>query len=249
MTRSWYSISIAVLLVAGSIGAAQTRTYDGQAEAFWEYRVQSSDPWVRAAAVSIPLTTPAIDVRFRYQFTPETAAPPTRRYLGGAWYDAVIREAGAGDMPVMISRETTARWTQTVAPSRFGSTIKIDDSRDTDPAGQGPYNVTSWQSNPSLGDLKDFSNPITLLSFRYNLDGTAGARTFDAIFEGRDRFAAPNSFAFTYLETNSGSVNFAALTWSPMTVMVVPTPGAAVVVVAGMCVLVRSRRVSWGDGK
>jgi hypothetical protein len=147
------------------------------------------------------------------------------RWFAGARYDIVWRNMSNGldDIYVLGARATGFRLaTQTMVSSRFGSSIKVDDSRDTLPPGQGTFGVNSSQGAPAFG-FGDESNPAVLAEFWFDLDGTPGDREVTALFLPPPNGNTSDRFMSIYT-TYDGSQNKPLSTFSPAIVRVLPCP-------------------------
>lgn len=108
-------------------------------------------------------------------------------YFAGSQFDlGVFGPEGATDTvtnavrPYFFQRSTT----QVIVVTRFGSMLKIDDSRDTLPFGEGPRGVFPAQLPEAFAQWPPPTrdNPAHVFTFDLNLDGTPGDRYLSATF-------------------------------------------------------------------
>jgi hypothetical protein len=126
-------------------------------------------------------------------------------------------------------------------PKRLGSLIKLD---------PGASNIslpgadTQWmqplQTLTSLpGFVPSYDNPITILQYRLNLDGTEGVRELYGVF-----FRPAEALAFQSLGPPGGPIlvdYLAPLRQTPAT-LIVPTPGSCAIVGCLLAMGLRRRR-------
>ncbi|MDX2148706.1 MAG: hypothetical protein SFZ23_14430 [Planctomycetota bacterium] len=125
---------------------------------------------------------------------------------------------------------------QTLVSTRFANTIKIDDSRDTDPPGVGTRGVTIGQGWADSGFPHTSERPISLLDFSLRLSGELGDRSVISEFLWLD----PND-VYIYV-SRSSRTNVPHTTTVPLTIRVIPAPGAAAFMTFGMLAAARRRR-------
>lgn len=164
--------------------------------------------------------------------------------FAGAQFDAVVLNAGPGDEVVNPERPHPYNLgsNQTIVATRFGSTIKIDDSRDTLGPGMGTRGVFPGQLVENFAPPGGFvrENPGAPFVFGLNLDGTPGDRIIDALHTsstgtGDSRFRAytsPEGAVETFYIFHPWLPINARV--EPATVRVVPGPGALMVLAAGL---------------
>jgi hypothetical protein len=119
----------------------------------------------------------AVMVRVKADWVPELGYA-----LSQARFDLMVRDARPGDAASDFVRPPPfTKFPQSIVASRFGSTIKIDDSRDTLPPGAGQRAIYTFQ-DPEFRNAEFCSNrPATVFSCELTLDGTRGVRVIDAI--------------------------------------------------------------------
>ena len=108
--------------------------------------------------------------------------------FAGARFDAVVA-AGSGGLadsasgflrPFPLAHIVP----QAIVASRFGAVLKLDDSRDTLPPGDGTRGVSPSQGKEIMGDPRFFTtaNPISVFEFTLELDGSTGTRSLSEFF-------------------------------------------------------------------
>lgn len=162
--------------------------------------------------------------------------------FAGAQFDAVVFGAGDGDYVANPIRPfpLTAGSNQTLAVTRFGNQIKVDDIRDTLPPGEGTRGVFPGQLVGGFGDHNNPDNPITVFVMTLALDGTPGDRDIRALFIAPTGWNSVDRFMRIYTSF-TGAQNIPLSTNSGATVRVIPAPwsGAALL---GACGAAASRR-------
>lgn len=173
--------------------------------------------------------------------------------FAGAQFDQVVLNAGPGDEVVNPERPHPYNLgsNQTIVATRFGSTIKIDDSRDTLAPGMGTRGVFPAQLVENFAPPGGFvrENPGAPFVFGLNLDGTPGDRTIDAIYIGHSGTGASGFRAYTS-PAGAQEAFYLFHPWLPInarfeaaTIRVVPGPGAVMALTAaGLVALMRRVR-------
>jgi hypothetical protein len=211
--------------------------FEGEATWIWEASVDSGATWVRDR-IEVDASERSVWIRSYLSFPP--VAPGG--YFNAVSLDATITNAGSSTITDRIDNlhygfnGARPSYQQQV----FGNVLKIDTGFDPLPPGQG----TGWLS---LGQLvvapgQSRANPIGMVNFALNLDGTLGDRSIDGVFRQRSNFPSGHVviIALTpFIETDF-LVPF--LHHAPFTVSVVPTPTSVTVVVAGLVMGTRRLR-------
>lgn len=179
-----------------------------------------------------------------------SAVPHTGHAFGTVRFDVAVSDSGEGDAVGGMGYGPYGTGVpSTVAATRFGSTIKIDDVRDTLPPGLGGRTVQPSQLTPQIEYPIDLRNPAPVFYFRVDVDGTEGTRTVSAIFAppvpgGNDI----DRFVFLYYDVG-GANNLPLSTYGGhFAIRVVPSPGGCGVVVFGVvwgCSRRRGRDSRW----
>ncbi|MDX2147472.1 MAG: hypothetical protein SFZ23_08105 [Planctomycetota bacterium] len=161
--------------------------------------------------------------------------------FAGAQPDFIIDNAGAGDAVSNIERPVPFNFApQTIVSSRFGNSIKIDDSRDTLGPGLGTRGVTPGQGVQAFTPNFSTANPAVIFTFSYTPDATATVRdlrfTFIAPTGGNttDRIFRVYTSANGAQATPTSTVTGASIA--------IPAPGALALLGLGGLAAGRRRR-------
>jgi hypothetical protein len=238
-------VKIAPLLaisIVATAAHAQTVRFEGQATWWWEASADGGATW-SASTLEVPQSQGTVRVRTTCSFPPVFGY-----YLGGAAIDQRITgvsNAGLNDTLSILNVGIMS--VQTFAARRFGNILKIDDVSDTLPPGEGSAHLFIGQPNPSIGPYT-LANPITnLVVFDLHLDGSAGDRFVDAWW----RDWTPNypqippgpRIHVRNRDLADPDIIVPDLTVNPLTIRVIPAPGAVAVLAAfGFAVGRRRRR-------
>lgn len=226
---------IVVIAGASSAVVAQT-TRVGTASFLWELSADDGATW-RPGTLEVDQATASVMARVSVSWSGDAG-----RWFAGVQYDAVWQSEGLGGLNDSLTFVTRlpdfADTVQQLAVTRLGSTLKIDDVRDTLPPGQGSFSIISAQLDPGFGGAVD-DNPARLLSFRVNLDGVPGNRTL----RGLPRISAPGDTIDRYVRIYTGqAINLPQVTQFPATLRVIPVPGSIALFAIGFVPLARRRR-------
>lgn len=191
----------------------------------------------RDGVVDVERGVRTVRVRVRADWTPEGGYALSR-----ARFDAFVRDAGAGDTAMTFQRPFPfdASFPQTIVGTRFGTTIKIDDSRDTDGPGLGTRAIFSFQEREEGNPDFDSSRPVTVFSYELTLDGTLGTRVADGVI----LLSPIDSRDLTVWTTPPGGIRVIPATVVPVSIRVVPSPGGAVLAGAGALLVRRRKRAA-----
>lgn len=166
--------------------------------------------------------------------------------FAGMQYDVTISDAGS-DVATDLTRPYPFGTIQaaTLVATRFGSTIKIDDHRDTFAPGVGTRGIFSGQLiQMHLGADFSTANPATVFQFRLNL-GDQTIRTLTSLYRPPTGGDTISRFMRVYTSP-MGSQNTPVSTTSGMIIdNYTPAPGAALAIAlaaGGACL--RRRRPS-----
>lgn len=213
-------------------------TYVGTASFVWELSADRGTTWT-TGLLEVPQNQSRVDARVRVSWSADAGT-----WFNATGFDAVWSgDAGAGPTDSLITAQKEPDFegaAQNLAATRFGTLLKIDDSRDTLPPGEGQRAILVGQVAPTLGgDNSD--NPAQLLRFSFQLDGSLGTRTILALpialtgGNSTDRFVR----IFT---TFNGAGNFPLVTQFPATLRVIPGPASLTSIVIVALPLARRRR-------
>jgi hypothetical protein len=227
--------------VAASATHAQTVRFEGQATWWWEASADGGATWSQSV-LEVPSNQPAVRVRAACSF-PQVFG----YYFGAAFIDQRItglNNAGLGDSLTILNVGILSA--QTFAARRFGNVLKIDDINDVLPPGEGQGHLGIGQPNPSIGPYT-LANPIiNLVVFDLHLDGSAGDRFVDAWW----RDWTPNypqippgpRIHVRNRDLADPDIIVPDLTVNPLTIRVIPAPGAVAVLLAPGLAIARRRR-------
>lgn len=148
------------------------------ARAAWQV---SPDGVVWTDDLEVDSSHTTVYVRLRVTFI----APPERAHFGAMFFDATVRSPSPAsgdfadrDLPAHVPRWLYYSNPPPIVTGRFGDMLKLDDSRDTLPPGQGPHWIIPSLPFGFLGS----SNPADVFQYRLLLDGSVGDRFIDAVF-------------------------------------------------------------------
>lgn len=216
--------------------------FEGEATWWWEASIDNRATWT-SSLLEVPQGQSVVNIRASCAF-------PTgpSYYFAGARIDQTItgiEGAGIGDTVVVTDPGFANQ--QTLVPRRFGSVLKIDDTSDTLPPGEGPGHWGIFQPGAAVGGYT-YANPVLgVIDFDLYLDGTLGDRQISAWWRGwADRFPGfPDVGPAIYI-LNHNAVDFdfifPALTVNELTIRVVPAPGTTMLACAVACLAARRRR-------
>ena len=176
-------------------------------------------------------------IRLRADWTPEAGYA-----LAALSFDGVVRNAAPGDEATGFVRPPPFDRvpTQTVAAMRFGSTIKIDDSRDTLPPDQGACWVRIEQGPQDFNPDFDASRPLTAFLWDFILDGTEGTREVDALVARHPGTMEREVQIYTSPTGEQRSIVLGRV--NTLSIRVVPSPGAAAFAMGVVFLAGRRRR-------
>jgi hypothetical protein len=228
---------VACLFVATTSASAQGISYriEGEATWWWEASADGGATWT-PSFLEVPAGQGVVKVRASCAFP-----PGPRHYFAGAMIDQTItglNHAGLNDTVVVTDQGFTNP--QTLNSLRFGNVLKIDDESDTLPPGEGPSNWGIFQPGHAVGPWT-YANPVLgLMDFDLYLDGTAGDRLIDAWWRDwsayfpNDPIIANMGPAILMLNRNlvDWDYIYPDLTVNPLTIRVIPAPGAVALLLA-----------------
>lgn len=206
---------VAAFALACAAPSADAQTYLGSLT--WE--ANDGTGW---QAGRMETTAASVRVRFRAAWDP----PNPDYYFAGCQFDAVVTTSDSHtDVVSDAARATSTRWAsvQTLAVSRFGNTIKVDDVRDTMPPGQGTRGVFPGQLVEAF-DPQDHSNPINLFEFTLTFDGVAGTRHVNSLYVAPTGGNTTDHVMRIYTTFTGQSMNPSTTTF-PLEIVYVPGPG------------------------
>lgn len=165
--------------------------------------------------------------------------------FAGAHFDVVISNAGPGDVAFDPVRPGTfaSGSSQTLVASRFGSTIKIDDSRDTAPPGAGGRGVFPGQlAQAFAGTNFTVGRPVTIFEFSFTPDASFNSRLIDVLYvlpSGGPQPPIPNTRIYT---SSGGAQRSIVAVTNTLNIIDTPTPGVSGILGLSAIVLTRRRR-------
>ena len=165
--------------------------------------------------------------------------------FAGSQFDAVVSGAGAGDSVSDATRPfpTGAGSNQTIVATRFGNEIKIDDVRDTSGPGAGTRGVFPGQLVEQFAGTNFTSaNPINIFTFKLNLDGTEGLRSFRNLYIAPSGGNTTDHVMRVYTSSSGGQNNPVTTTTGGGVNVVIPAPGSLALLGLGALAAGRRRR-------
>lgn len=216
--------NLATLLCAGLCASASAQV--GTGTWTWEVSADGGESWASGLVV-VPQDQQEVRIRGVAAWSTDAGTWG----FAGTRFDFVWETPGDGDAVTLMRRIPPFNgFGQTLAATRFGSIIKIDDSRDTLPPGEGDRGVAPGQLAPAFGN-PDTSNPIAVVEFRFALDGTPGDREVTSLFMAPTGGNTVDRVYRVYT-TREGMQNIPLVSIHNATVRVVPSPAAACTLLA-----------------
>lgn len=214
--------------VAGQIGTATFA---------WELSADGGATW-SSGVLTVPQEQREVLARVRVDWSNDAGFS-----FGTATFDGTITAehgVGSGDSVTALGRGDLLRW-RGAAASRFGHIIKIDDPRDLDPPGMGPY----WYiPSNSLNLDGSGPRPINILTVTLSLDGSLGTREFSQVLGSRPHYPPGGVVEIIINAPFPPGVasNFPATTLIGAAVNVVPAPSSVMCLMAFAAWSARRRR-------
>jgi hypothetical protein len=218
-----------ILAASTSVALAQL----GNATITWE--ADDGRGWTNTR---LETTSPSVQVRMRVAWEAVAGF-----MFAGVQFDTVISgPAVAADVVTDPRRPGFfgSGSSQTLVGTRFGDTIKIDDVRDTLPAGLGPRGVFPGQFPDFLGGPYDRSNPAAVFTFRLDFDNIPGTRTVNSLYLATGGGDTISRYLRIYT-SGGGAQNTPNTTTLPLDIIFIPTPGTTACAAATL-LLTRRRR-------
>lgn len=236
MSRVRARVGAAVFVAAGAAAAAWGQPFS--ATLTFEASTDGGTTW-RAGEVVLEPVAQSLLIRLRADWTPEAGYA-----LAGLAFDGVVRNAAPGDEATGFVRPPPFDRvpTQTVAAMRFGSTIKIDDSRDTLPPDQGARWVRIEQAPQNFNPDFDASRPLTAFLWEYIADGTEGTREADVLVARHPDPGTMERVIRVYTSPAGEQQLIVVGRVDTLSIQVVPSPGAAVLAMGVVFLAGRRRR-------
>ncbi|MDX2146785.1 MAG: hypothetical protein SFZ23_04620 [Planctomycetota bacterium] len=182
---------------------------------------------------------------------PESGLPAPSIGFAGFTADLWVENAGSGDRVLDIVRPAPFDFPrQTLVATRFGNTIKLDDSRDTFPPGMGVRGISAGQGVAAFTPKFSSANPVTVLTFVLTVDDQVGPRGFDIQHQISPIEPPPPVRWVRYYTTPNGAqgVAFAAEQFDAR-INVIPAAGSEIVTlfapVVGVSRRFRPSEPSW----
>jgi hypothetical protein len=161
------------LAVGGVTGLAGAQPYSAWLR--MEVSTDEGATW-RDGVVDVEPGARTVRVRVRADWTPEGGYA-----LSAARFDVFVRDAADGDVARDFDRPAPFdSFPEMIVATRFGTTIKVDDSRDTQGPGLGTRAIFCFQGSEDGNPDFDPSRPVTVFSYELALDGTLGERVAEA---------------------------------------------------------------------
>ncbi|MDX2146783.1 MAG: hypothetical protein SFZ23_04610 [Planctomycetota bacterium] len=161
----------------------------------------------------------------------------------GSQYDIEIRNTGPGDIATDLVRPTPFDFApQTVVARRFGTSIGIDDSRDTLGPGLGTRGITPGQGVAAFSPNFSYANPVTIFTFALTVDQRLGQRDFRITNTNPTGFPLDRMIR-VYTNPNGGQATpFTTVDMSTRINVVIPAPASLGVGLVAIGVCARRRR-------
>jgi hypothetical protein len=220
-------------------GVATNAYAQGTLRFAWQGSVDGGTTWVEdRVAVEDPNAEILVRAQIQWENSPGYA-------LASAAYDVTItgvQNTGMSDqVSNIIKIEPFTSTQQTLAVTRFGSVLKIDDSRDNSPPGAGDRRVVSSQFFEIGGMPFSRDNPVNFFGFTLRLDGSLGTRVVNHIF---GETAGGGIITPRLYTTPQGGQTSPMPISIPLEIAVIPAPSAAICFACGSFVLAGRRRRS-----
>lgn len=216
------------------------------ASTVWEVSLDNGASW-QGGVVNAPTSQASALVRLRVGWT-VTNPPPGSMFYHSMLVDSVAQSLGAGGLGDTITNPmelaTGSSGTSLVVSSsvgkRIGSLLKLDPGW---PNLSLPAADAQWMNPRNLllgipGFFPTFDNPVTVIQYQLNLDGTQGARELYGVF-----FRPEQALAFRVYNPgfpDAGTFT-APLQQFPAT-LIVPAPGVGVLALGALAFAARRRR-------
>ncbi len=239
-----------VTSVVVKIASAQTTVFCD-----WQLSLDNGTTW-QAGNVSAPPTQSSVWVRAVTTVRDNGVPVPSGiapNFLAAAIEGWSLTAAPTNDQVVGISVLTpsvpaaalSAPFAQASLMSRrFGSLLIADRRGDTSPPGEG-LGIGIRNLAGGAGQVPATTNPLPIFVMSVALDGSFGDRVFSGAFVGFTDFsfiAPSNSVAVGNPFLASSTWQVAPVTQTPVTLTIIPSPGAATCAIAGAMFAVRRRR-------
>lgn len=228
---------IATVLASGCASAALAQL--GNATITWE--ADDGRGWT---STRLETTAPSVQVRMRVEWDQR---PTTGNAFAGLQFDAVT--TGPADALDNVSNARRLypfdrASAQTLSVMRFGSSLKIDDSRDTLPPGTGPRGIFPGQLAPGFGDTNfTTSNPVSVFAFSLQFDATPGTRRINSLYIAPSGGDTVSRYLRLYLPNTGGAQNTPSTITLPLDIVYIPAPsGTLLALTAGAMALRPNRR-------
>lgn len=223
---------VAFLGIARSSSAQTQYVLGGPATWTWRASLDGGQSWA-TSLVEAPQSQASVIIQALVAFPAE----PTR-YLGIVALDGTISGVGgAGPLDTVSDIFRGALYNVPQAAAlRFGNVIKVDFIWDTQPPGEGPWWFFIGQPAPGLGAVL-FDNPLFVMQYTLNLDGSPGDREIGGVWRRFVQFP-DGDYAYTHSFLQPDVITAHPLTHEPLTIHVLPAPGAWAL---GLAALTRRR--------
>jgi hypothetical protein len=224
-----------ILIAACSLMQSSAFAQIGSATFTLQASLDNGATW-RQGTVDVPVSGEPVLIRAWIEWTFDAGVA-----FSTCTFDIAIENSGTQDVARDFRRPFPLDQisTQTIVASRFGTTIKIDDSRDTFQPGVGARGVQPRQFHPNFGQPHTTANPLSVFDFVFVPDSTIGARLVKVPFlQG----FPPNFDSISCYPTPDGGGNLVRTTLFPLTINVIPSPSTATALLCLPALASRRRR-------
>jgi hypothetical protein len=238
-------ISLAVGVVCTTRVVAQIA-----AHASYAFSTDNGTTW-QAHALTVPQSQPSVLIRMNMTVLDGGVSAPTNGllYFSEALFESYVTTATpSGDSlsDIAVLRSPAVGGPPLVsgpyAGRRVGNVLAVDRINDVTPLGSSPGVFISNVATP-FGSGPFRQNPLTVLQYRLQLDGSGGDRVCSSAFLPYSTFfstASANEVSVTDGRSGTNQFVVVPVTQTPATLTVIPAPGSAVIV-AGTALFVMRR--------
>ncbi len=204
----------------------------------WQASADNGVTW-SSSSLSVPQSSVSVLVRAVVEWQRQGAT----EVFAGVSFDGTVEGlagAGAADGIAVIAAPNPIELTpraSLVSVQRIGSLLKLDDPSDTAAPGTGTSWIFAAQRslfNAPVGYLPSTANPVPVFQYALVLDGSPGSRVISAV--------ANASVVHFYPDWLLPTTRFESVAVEPLTLTVLPAPGAITLLALGGVVAARRRR-------
>jgi hypothetical protein len=208
--------------------------------ATWEISTDSGATW-SAGSVNVPITQTA--VRARYMLTWGTT-PSNQEFFNTAVFSPTISGVDGAGMSDTVTNIRGVQLTLGPLPANIqGRRWRVDEIKigsDDSPPPNGPVSLNGFDA---LQEIYYFGNPVSILEYDLQLDGSLGSRRLSAVWRPRPSNPS-NPFALSVVSFTPGPLVY-SYTFNDATLVVIPAPASlALPGVASAMLLCRRRSQS-----